>query len=194
MSKGRQTRESILDAAVQVASRVGFNALTIGQLAAETGMSKSGLFAHFRSKEALQLATLEHAGRLFTDTTIRPALAVSRGEKRVRELFDRWLEWETSCLQGGCIFVTGSVEFDDQPGPMRDALLANQQDWFDVLATVVRTGITTGEFRDDIDPAQVAFSLHSLMLGYHHAARLLRDERAADHTRAAFETLLDSLH
>ena len=119
MSKGRETKESILDAAVQVASRLGFTGLTIGQLAEETGMSKSGLFAHFRSKEQLQLQTLEHARTLFTDAVIRPALSVTRGEKRVRELFDRWLDWESDALQGGCIFVTGSIEYDDRPGPMR---------------------------------------------------------------------------
>src|SRR6266540_2831671 len=115
MSKGRETKESILDAAVQVASRLGFTGLTIGQLAEETGMSKSGLFAHFRSKEQLQLQTLEHARTLFTDAVIRPALSVTRGEKRVRELFDRWLDWESDALQGGCIFVTGSIEYDDRP-------------------------------------------------------------------------------
>jgi len=194
MSKGRETKESILDAAVQVASRLGFTGLTIGQLAEETGMSKSGLFAHFRSKEQLQLQTLEHARTLFTDTVIRPALSVTRGEKRVRELFDRWLDWESAALQGGCIFVTGSIEYDDRPGPMRDALRADQQDWDDVVTTVVRTGIATGDFRDDVDAELVAFNLQSLMLGYHHSARLLRDDRALTHTRAAFEALLDSLH
>lgn len=194
MSKGAQTREEILGAAVPIASRIGFNGLTVGQLASETRMSKSGLFAHFRSKEALQLATLDHARRLFTDTTIRPALTAPRGEKRVRELFDRWLDWEAQCLPGGCIFIAGSVEFDDQPGAMRDALLANQLDWLETIITVVRTGIATGDFREDIDPEQVGFQLQSLMLGYHHAARLLRDPRARDRTLDAFESLLDSLH
>lgn len=194
MSKGAQTREEILGAAMRLASRVGFNGLTVGQLADETQMSKSGLFAHFRSKEALQLATLDHARRLFTDTTIRPALTAPRGEKRVRELFDRWLDWENLGLPGGCVFITGSVEFDDQPGAMRDALIADQQDWLETMATVVRTAISAGDFREDVDAEQVAFQLQALMLGYHHSARLLCDPRATDRTRDAFESLVDSLH
>jgi AcrR family transcriptional regulator len=193
MSKGQETRDAILDVAVRLASRIGFNGLTVGLLATETGMSKSGLFAHFRSKEALQLATLDRARRLFTDTTIRPALVTPRGEKRLRELFDRWLDWETDHLPGGCIFITGSVEFDDQPGAMRDALIANQQDWLDTLTLVVRTGLDTGDFRPDVEPDQVAFEIQALMLGYHHSARLLRDPRAKERTLSAFESLLASL-
>ena len=110
MTKGEETRTAILDQAVDIASAIGFNGLTIGQLAEQTGMSKSGLFAHFQSKEQLQLQTLAHARQKFIDTTVRPALAVTRGEKRVRELFERWLTWETEVLAGGCIFVTASAK------------------------------------------------------------------------------------
>jgi len=194
MSKGDQTRETILDEAVRLASQVGFTGLTIGQLADRTDLSKSGLFAHFRSKEQLQLQTLEHARRRFIDTTIRPALAVTRGEKRMRDLFDRWLVWESQMLPGGCIFVTGSIEFDDQPGPMRDALVADQRDWLETLATVARAGVEEGHFRPDIDPEQVAFELQSLMLGYHHSARLLGDDRALERARSAFEGVLERIH
>lgn len=194
MSKGDQTRETILDEAVRLASQVGFTGLTIGQLADRTDLSKSGLFAHFRSKEQLQLQTLEHARRRFIDTTIRPALAVTRGEKRMRDLFDRWLVWESQMLPGGCIFVTGSIEFDDQPGPMRDALVADQRDWLETLATVARAGVEEGHFRSDMDPEQVAFELQSLMLGYHHSARLLGDDRALERARTAFEGVLERIH
>lgn len=191
MSKGDETKAAILDEALALASRVGFTGLTIGQLAEQTGMSKSGLFAHFRSKEQLQLQTLGHARRRFIDTTVRPALAAPRGEKRVRELFDRWLTWETEVVPGGCIFVTGSVEFDDQPGPMRDALVGDRRDWMETLATVAEAAVAEGDFRADLDPHQFAFDVQALTLGYHHSARLLRDEDALDRARASFESILD---
>lgn len=192
MSKGQQTKTAILDEAVGIASRVGFNALTIGQLAESTGMSKSGLFAHFRSKEALQLETLERGRERFVDLVIRPTLATPRGIERVRALVDSWLVWETEALQGGCIFVTGSIEYDDQPGPMRDALVRNQQDWSEFIAAVAGTAVSEGDFRADLDPEQFAFTLQGLMYAYHHTARLLRDPKALDHTRAALEQLLAS--
>ena len=118
-------------------------------------MSKSGLFAHFKSKEQLQLQTLEHGRQRFIDVTVRPALAVSRGEKRVRELFEGWLRWENEVVPGGCLFVTGSIEFDDQPGPMRDALVRDQRDWLDAVATVAEAAVSEGDFRADLDPRAV---------------------------------------
>ena len=191
MTKGEETRGAILDEALALASRVGFTGLTIGQLAEQTGMSKSGLFAHFRSKERLQLQTLAHARRRFIDTTVRPTLATPRGEKRLRELFERWLAWETETLPGGCIFVTGSIEFDDQPGAMHDALVADQRDWMDTIATVAETAVTEGDFRADVDPRQVAFEIQALILGFHHSTRLLDDDQALDRARTAFEAILE---
>lgn len=190
MTKGERTRAAILDDAVGIASRVGFNALTIGQLAESTGMSKSGLFAHFRSKEALQLDTLHRAQERFNDLVIRPALSAPRGRKRVEELFDRWLDWETEALTGGCIFVTATIEFDDQPGPMRDAVVRCQQDWLEFVATVAGTAVAEGDFREDLDTEQFAFQLQGLMLGYHHAGRLMRDPKARERTRQALDDLL----
>ena len=192
MSKGQQTKTAILDEAVGIASRVGFNALTIGQLAESTGMSKSGLFAHFKSKEALQLQTLERGRERFTDLVIRPTLAAPRGIQRVRALFDHWLVWETEALQGGCIFVTGSIEYDDQPGPMRDALVRSQRDWGEFIATVAGTAVSEGDFRADLDTEQFAFTLQGLMYAYHHTARLLRDPKALERTKAALEQLIAS--
>jgi AcrR family transcriptional regulator len=192
VSKGQQTRTAILDEAVGIASQVGFNALTIGKLADSTGMSKSGLFAHFKSKEALQLDTLQRAQERFNDVVIRPALSAPRGRKRVEALFDHWLEWETEALTGGCIFVTATVEFDDQPGPMRDAVVRCQQDWMEFVASVAGTAVAEGDFRADLDTEQFAFSLQGLMLGYHHAGRLMRDPRAREHTRRALDDLLSA--
>lgn len=193
MSKGQETRTAILDEALQVASRVGFEALSIGQLAEQTGMSKSGLFAHFRSKEQLQLQTLDHSRAWFVDTVLRPTLAAPRGEPRVRALFEHWLTWE-SVLEGGCIYVSASIEYDDRPGLMRDALVRNQQDWLESVATVVRSAVSEGHFREDTDPEQFAFEFNGLTLAYHQARRLMRDERALDRTRAAFSALVTRHH
>jgi len=190
MSKGTATKLAILDEAVGIASKIGFNALTIGQLAEQTQMSKSGLFAHFKSKEALQLAALERGREKFTDVVVRPTLTAPRGIQRVRAMLENWLVWETETLVGGCIFVTASVEFDDQPGPVRDALVRAQTDWAETIATVAGTGVSEGDFRDDLDTAQFAFSLQGLIYAFHHLSRLLKDPQAEEKLRAGFEELL----
>ncbi len=190
MSKGTETRQAVLDEAARVASRVGLGGLTIGSLAATTNLSKSGLFAHFQSKEALQLQLLAHARERFIDLVVRPALAAPRGEPRVRELFRRWLAWDADALPGGCLFVGASAEFDDQPGPVRDRLAQDQRDWMDTIAQVFRTGIAEGHFRPDADPEQFAYDLHGVMLAFHHTSRLLGDPDAAARASRAFESLL----
>jgi AcrR family transcriptional regulator len=192
VTKGDLTRQAVLDEAARVASRVGLGGLTIGTLAASTQLSKSGLFAHFQSKESLQLQLLQHTRDRFVDLVIRPALAAPRGEPRVRELFRRWLDWDADALPGGCLFIAASAEFDDQPGPVRDRLARDQRDWMDTLAQVFRTGITEGHFRSDADPEQFAYDLHGAMLAYHHASRLLGDRDAAARAARAFEALLSA--
>ncbi len=190
MSKGSATRVAILDEAVHVASQVGFEALSIGRLAEHAEMSKSGLFAHFKSKEQLQLQTLEHARQRFIDVAIRPALSSPRGEKRLRVLFEGWRAWAAATLEGGCIFVAAATELDDQPGPLRDALVRSETDWLELIATVAGTAVSEGEFRDDLDTRQFAFEVHGVMLSHHHARRLLRDESADRRAFAAFESLM----
>lgn len=190
MGQGEATRAAILDEAVQVASRVGFDGLSIGGLAEQTEMSKSGLFAHFRSKEQLQLQTLDRARSRFVDIVVRPALASDRGVTRVRALFDAWLRWATETLEGGCIFVAAAVELDDRPGPLRDALVKNERDWLELMATVAGSAAAEGDFRPDLDLDQFAFELHGVMLAHHHASRLLRDASAEVRTRRAFESLV----
>jgi AcrR family transcriptional regulator len=188
--KGELTRRAILDEAVQIASRDGLGGLTIGQLAGHTDMSKSGLFAHFKSKESLQLQVLEHGRERFIDSVVRPALAAPRGLARLRTLFDHWLTWADDVLNGGCLFVATAVELDDHPGPVRDSLVRSERDWLETIATVVATAVAEGELREDLDADQFAFELHGVMLSYHHASRLLRDERASERTRRAFESLI----
>lgn len=191
MRKGDATRQGILAHAAGLASQLGLDGLTIGRLAEDLELSKSGLFAHFRSKEALQLQVLEHAAARFTEVVLRPALAAPRGEPRLRAVFERWRRWpKESGMPGGCFFVQAAVELDDQPGPVRDLLVRQQKDWLDAIATVVRSGVAEGHFRRDVDPEQVAHELHGIMLGWHHAARLLRDPKAEARARAAFEALV----
>ena len=190
--KGELTRQSILEHAARMASRVGLEGLTIGALADELQLSKSGLFAHFKSKEALQLQVLEFGIGRFVETVVKPALAAPRGEKRVRALFERWMDWPKSSGLAGCMFVALATELDDQPGPVRERLVQSQKDWLEVVANCVRTGIAEGHFREDLDTAQFAHELYGIMLANHHAVRLLRDRGAVERTRRAFERLLAS--
>jgi AcrR family transcriptional regulator len=188
--KGEVTRQAILEQAASLASQVGLEGLTISSLAEALELSKSGLFAHFRSKEALQIQLLDFAVERFVDAVVRPALAAPRGEPRVRALFDRWLEWPKFGSLAGCIFVALATELDDRPGPARDRLVQAQKDWMEVMATCFRTGVTEGHFRQDADPELFAYSMHGIMLAHHHATRLLQDPKAIEHSRRAFESLL----
>jgi AcrR family transcriptional regulator len=191
MGKGATTRQTILDHAAGVASAAGLEGITIGRLAEDLHLSKSGLFAHFRSKEALQQGVLESAAAHFTTTVVRPALAEPRGRVRLRALFERWLAWaRAETTPGGCIFVAAAVELDDRPGPVRDLLVALQKSWLDCIARVVRTAIDAREFHPGTDPEQMAHDLYGIMLSYHHAARLLQDPEAERRARRAFDALV----
>jgi len=191
MRKGDLTRHSILERATGLASKVGLEGVTIGALAAELELSKSGLFAHFHSKAALQLQVLEYGAAQFLDQVIRPSLAEPRGEPRLRALFERWLDWaQSSPLPGGCLFVQASVELDDRPGPVRDRLVGFQRQWLGVLATSLQKGIEAGAFHDAADPEQFAQDVYGVMLAYHHFSRLLGDSRAETRARRAFDVLL----
>ena len=178
----------MLDHAVEVARRVGLSGLTIGSLAEQAELSKSGLFGHFRSKEALQLQVLEHARRRFEEAVARPAFREPRGEPRVRALFERWLSWEAE--PGGCPFVAAATEFDDRPGAVRDRLVRDQRDMFDMIATIFRSGVTEGQFRDDAEPEQFAQDFYGVILACHHMLRLLGDRGADARARQALDTLL----
>ncbi|WP_412542739.1 TetR/AcrR family transcriptional regulator [Longispora sp. K20-0274] len=191
MSKGELTKQAVLEEATTIASRLGLEGLTIGSLATAMGMSKSGLFGHFRSKEALQLQVLAFARENFTDLVIRPALAAPRGEPRLRVMFDRWLELGRS-FAAGCLFVSAATEFDDRDGQVRDQLVHDHQDMLDSVGQMVRAGISEGHFRPDVDAEQFAHDLNGMMLGFYHSHRLMRDPRAEARTRRAFDTLLDN--
>jgi AcrR family transcriptional regulator len=194
MGKGTQTHERILDAALRLAGRDGLDGLSIGGLATELDLSKSGLFAHFGSKEQLQVQVLQEAVKRFQEQVIRPALTRPRGEPRIRALAERWLEWGSDPAKpGGCVFVAAAAELDDQSGPPRDYLERAQREWLACLARAARLAVEAGHFKPDTDPEQFAFEFYALALGFHHAKRMLREKTAESRFRAAFERLLSSI-
>jgi len=192
-SKGERTRDAILGHALALATRIGVEGVTIGRLATDLKMSKSGLFAHFRSKEALQIEMLRMAAGRMIESVVKPVLAVPRGEPRVRALFERWLAWEQSPgLPGGCPFMGASFELDDRPGPVRDFVVQNLRDWIDTIAGAARIAVQEGHFRADLDCEQFAQECQGIGLGFVHASRLMRDPRARARADRAFDALVQA--
>ena len=190
MTKGADTRQRILDRAFRMAARDGLEGLSIGGLADHLGISKSGLFAHFKSKEELQLEMLRAASAQFTEKVLIPAFQKQRGIPRLRAVFENWLDWLSQ--QNGCIFITASVEMDDRGGRVRDYVVEQQRALRDALARAAEITKEAGHFRKDLDTEQFAFDLSAIYLSYHHAFRLLHDPKALKKARAAFDRLIQS--
>ena len=192
LSKGEETRAVILEAAVQHAGVHGFDALTIGVLAEQTGLSKSGLFAHFGSKEELQIATLDEAVRRYNEVAFIPALKAPRGLRRLSVVFDNWLQWiERSGLKA-CPMIAANTEFDDRPGPMRDAVVQHMQRLNYEIMRSVQMAIDTGEFTTDTDPEQFAFELFGIISSCYRSRNLFDDAKANMRARRAFDRLTSS--
>ena len=190
-TKGEETRAQILAAAVEQASARGFESLTIGSLAERTGLSKSGLFAHFGSKLDLQVAALDEAARQFTEQVFLPALKAPRGLKRLRALFENWITWpQRAKLPGGCPIDAATREYDHHPGPMRDAVIERQRLLDRELAKTVQLAIDTGELAADTDPSELAFSLLGIVLVFYRSALSLGTAEATRRARTAFDRLL----
>ncbi len=190
-AKGEETRALILAAAVQQASASGFESITIGTLAERTGMSKSGLFAHFGSRLDLQIAALDEASRLFTEEVFQPALRAPRGLKRLRTLFDNWLGWTRRCrLPGGCPIGAAVREYEQRTGPMRDAVLERNRNLARELGKTVQLAIESGELAKDTDPGELAFGLFGIILAHEYTEALLGAAHAERRARHAFEQLL----
>lgn len=195
VSKGEQTRHEILATAVERARQLGLEGLSIGGLARAVGMSKSGLFAHFGSKQGLQCSVLEAAADGFVDAVVRPALRAPRGEPRLRALFDRWLAWvDHPDVAGGCPFAAAAWEFDDRPGPVRELISRKLAELQEVLARSARLAIAEGHFRADLDPLQFAFEVHGMLLEHHLHHKLLARPDASDRARLGLERLLADAH
>ena len=190
LMKGRQTRATILDAALALASHMGLEGLSIGALAEVTQMSKSGVFAHFGSREELQISVVREYHAKFADEVFFPAMAEPRGLPRLRALFDRWIKRVSVEIDSGCIYISGAVEFDDRPGPVREALVGMVQTWQNSLERAIRIAVHEGHLRADTEPAQMLFEVHGLILALHHDARFLRHPGADKRALAAFERVL----
>jgi AcrR family transcriptional regulator len=189
--KGEMTRAAILEAALAIARRDGMEGLTIGLLAERLGMSKSGVFAHFGSREDLQLAVLEEYAARFVERVLRPAVRSSRGLPRVRAIVDRWLGLLAEELEAGCILVGGASEYDDRPGPLHDALAAIISSWKIELVRALEQAKTCGHLRRDVDVEQMVFEIYGLMLMLHQDARLLHGKDSVRRARWGLQRILD---
>ncbi len=188
--KGRQTRAAILEAALGLASHMGLEGLSIGALAELMQMSKSGVFAHFGSREELQISVIREYHARFEDEVFRPSMAEPRGLPRLRTLFERWIRRVSVEIDSGCIYISGAVEFDDRPGAVRDALAAMVKAWHAALEKAIRLAVDEGHLRPDTDAHQMLFEIHGLILSLHHDARFLRVPGALDRAHLAFDRML----
>lgn len=190
--KGAARRDAILDRAYGIACAAGLEGLSIGALAQAVGMSKSGVFAHFGSREDLQLAVLDSAAERFLAHVFTPALQQPRGLPRLRAIIDGWFDWVRHVDDGGCLFLAAASEYDDRPGPQRNRVLQQDRQWRAALAHAVSLAIGTGELPADTDVEQLVFELYALPLVVHHDAGLYGYDAALARGRRAFERLIGS--
>lgn len=175
--KGKLTRQAILSRAVQIASREGLEKLTIGRLAKDLNMSKSGLFSHFGSKESLQISTIEMASEIYRNEVIRPALRASKGLARLWSICQHFSAYaQQEVFSGGCFFATVTSEYKSCPGLIRDMLALRMRDWLSFLASIIAEAQESGEMNQDIDPSQLAFELQSLLMGTNWFYQLFEEE------------------
>ncbi len=195
MKKGTATRTLILNHAVARASEVGLDGLSIGQLARELDLSKSGLFGHFTSKTDLQIQILETVTEQFTREVVKPALKAPRGVQRLEHLFMKWLHWASSkdSERKGCPFMAAAMELDDQPGPVRDKLVQTQQQLIDVLERTIQLGQQSHGFDPEYDPAAGAQELYGFILSFHFYNRLMKDPLAEARARKNFQRFVKRL-
>jgi AcrR family transcriptional regulator len=190
LHKGRQTKATIVDAALGLASQIGLEGLSIGALAEVTGMSKSGVFAHFGSREELQISVIREYHDRFESEVFYPALSRTRGLPRLESLFDNWMQRTSTEIDSGCIYISGAVAFDDRPGPVRDALASSVNTWQNALQRSVAQAQEEMQLSSQADPLQVAFEIHGLILALHYEARFLRNPGAAERARTGFNDIV----
>lgn len=190
LQKGQQTKQAIVEAALRLAAEIGLEGLSIGALAEVTKMSKSGVFAHFGSREELQISVIHEYYASFFDEVFSPAMAETRGLPRVRALFANWMKRVAVELQSGCIFISGAVEFDDRPGPVRDALASSVKTWLAAMHRAVVQAKAEGHLEPDADEEQMAFEIHGLILALHYEARFLQNPSAVTRANKGFENIL----
>ncbi len=186
LARGERTRAAVLDSAIAMASVDGLEAMSLARLADATGVSKSGLFAHWPDKESLQLAVVAHAVRQWTGHVVTPALAEPRGVRRLWSLHEcRLAFYAAGVLPGGCFFAATGPEFDDRTGPVRDALAAAIGDWHGLLRIVAAQAVELGELPADVDTGQLAFEIQAIGDAAVTSVRMFRTERVAAYARRA---------
>ena len=189
-AKGEQTRAEIVAVALAMAARVGLEGLSIGTLADAVGKSKSGVFAHFGSREDLQIAVVREYYRRFETEVFAPAMRKPRGLPRVRALFENWMRHTSAELQSGCIFISGAVEFDDRPGPVRDALAEAVDAWIGAMTRAVAQACEEKHLAAGADPGQISFEIHALILALHYEARFMRRTGSMARARQGFANII----
>ncbi len=190
LQKGQQTKLAIVEAALGLAAQIGLEGLSIGVLAEVTQMSKSGVFAHFGSREELQISVIREYFSRFEQEVFYPALAQPRGLPRVRAMFYNWMKRVAIEIQSGCIFISGAVEFDDRPGAVRDALATSVQTWLNAMDRSVVLAKQCGHLRPETDEHQMAFEIHGLILALHYEARFLKNPGSIERANRGFENIL----
>jgi len=190
LQKGQQTKAAIVDAALGLATQIGLEGLSIGALAEVMQMSKSGVFAHFGSREELQISVVREYHHRFEEEVFYPAMSAPRGLPRLRTLFDNWMKRTSVEIDSGCIYISGAVEFDDRPGPVRDALASSVSTWLAAMGRAVEIAIEEGHLRSDTDSHQMRFEIHSLILALHYEARFLRSPDSLQRAVAAFDGIV----
>jgi AcrR family transcriptional regulator len=190
LQKGQQTKAAIVDAALGLATQIGLEGLSIGALAEVTGMSKSGVFAHFGSREELQISVINEYHTRFEEEVFFPAMQEARGLPRLRALFRNWMNRTSVEIDSGCLYISGAVEFDDRTGPVRDALVHSVKSWLEALQRAIVQAREEGHLRAATDERQLAFEIHGLILALHYEARLLHSPGSIERAMAAFENLL----
>jgi len=190
LQKGQQTKAAIVEAALGLATHIGLEGLSIGALADVTGMSKSGVFAHFGSREELQISVIREYHTRFEQEVFYPAMTAPRGVARLHALFDNWMKRTSIEIDSGCIYISGAVEFDDRTGPVRDALASSVLTWHAAMRRAIEQCKLVGELHADTNEEQMLFEIHGLILALHYEARFLRTPGSIERAVTGFHNIL----
>ena len=190
LQKGQQTKQAIVEAALDLSAQIGLEGLSIGVLAEVMRMSKSGVFAHFGSREELQISVIHEYFIRFEQEIFAPAMQQQRGLPRLKALFDNWMKRVAVEIQSGCIFISGAVEFDDRSGPVHDALASSVKTWLNAVLRAVLQAKESGHLLADADEHQIAFEVHGLILALHYEARFLKKPGSLDRANQGFANIL----
>ena len=190
LHKGQQTKAAIVEAALGLATHIGLEGLSIGALADVTGMSKSGVFAHFGSREELQISVIREYHQRFEQEIFYPAMQQPRGLPRLRAMFDHWMQRTSIELDSGCIYISGAIEFDDRQGPVRDALAGSVLVWMEAMRRAIEQCKSLGQLHPDTDEQQMLFEIHGLILALHYEARFLQSPGSMERATRGFDNIL----